>query len=538
VRVNFPRLTGLLLVALGMVLTVVGLVTPWAGSGVRYPDGSTIAGIALLVPLLSTARLAYGRLTQREPSVAAGIAALFGAVIATATAHDVGPSAGVGLGGPLTVSGAALATLGWVLAAVFAARSLRLPQPGVLVAAVLVALLGLDAAAVYWAVQGRFVDRTTGSAPAAPPEPPTLTAERWQRTSPGSGVLAVTGPTVQIQDPSGGLAVAAKSGRPVWRYRRSDLKTLTTAVVGDVVVSAYGADYGLLVTAHDTAGGRERFSRKYTLKNWHPDTIVSTLDGSTAVLAGTGADPGLAVALDPHTGTVRWTWTPRRDNGPCDVTGVAGGAATIGLALRCRANGVLDLVLGLSTGDGREQWSWKAPYTDTVPRGEALTLAPGSGGFFVQYGTLPLHAVYLAAPDGRPGTTLSAQQTGTGSLATVAGHTAVYVLGTSQGAELTGVNEQTGAPTWKSPGPTLIGWQLVAAASAPDRLYLLFTTRQPETASGPLRLVALDPATGQATGGHSLSCAIACLKSTVAVDAHSAVVATHTGTALTLTALG
>jgi hypothetical protein len=72
---------------------------------------------------------------------------------------------------------------------------------------------------------------------------------------------------------------------------------------------------------------------------------------------------------------------------------------------------------------------------------------------------------------------------------------------------------------------SLIGWQLVATAATPTRTYLLLTTLQPETASGPLHVVALDRATGAVLGDHRLDCGAACQQSTIAADDHSVVVA-------------
>src|SRR5262249_13777859 len=151
---------------------------------------------------------------------------------------------------------------------------------------------------------------------------------------------------------SGVRGYAAQTGEPTWHYLRSDATTLAAGVVGDVVVTAFAVGEGVLVTAHGTATGSERFARRYTRGSWRPETVVSIADWQLAVLAGSGPAAGDVVALDPHTGDVRWTWQPVRDGGPCDVNGVAAGEAVVGLALRCRAQGVSDVVVGLSTTDG------------------------------------------------------------------------------------------------------------------------------------------------------------------------------------------
>jgi hypothetical protein len=62
-------------------------------------------------------------------------------------------------------------------------------------------------------------------------------------------------------------------------------------------------------------------------------------------------------------------------------------------------------------------------------------------------------------------------------------------------------------------------------------VYLLLTTRQPETATGPLHVVALDATTGAVLGDRALSCGAACQQSTIVADEHSVVVAARDATA-------
>jgi hypothetical protein len=532
--VTFPHRTGLLLIGVGAAGTVIGLVAPWARVGVTRPDGSTIAGIVLLVPLLSAARLAIRGLDRRGPSIAAGIAALAGAVIAIGAAHQVPPASGVAAGGPITVAGALTTALGWLVLLL----PIRAALPPLVSAGVVIAVLAIDLVGVTWGTDGRFVDEHGGTASAIPAAP-TLRGERWRRSGPADLIIGVTGPQLFVQDPSGVLAYATQSGKPTWQYRRSDLSALASTVAGDVVVTAYGGGDLLLITGPDRMSGAERFSRWYTGKNWRPKSLLSTVDGRLALLVGDGVAAGDVVAIDARTGAVRWTWRPERGGGSCDVNGAAVAGSTLGIALRCRATGVLDVAVGLSTSDGRSLFSWTAPYGDEVTRGGAPTIAGAPDGFVVQLGTTPRHDVFLAAADGGAGPVYGAQTTGIGVLATVAGPVAVFYDPGTEGGEVTAVSARDGSAAWRATLPDLIGWQLVTTATAPGRVYLLLTTRQPETATGPLHLVALDASTGAVLGDRALSCGAACQQSTIAADEHSVVIAARDATAhrATLSAL-
>jgi outer membrane protein assembly factor BamB len=265
---------------------------------------------------------------------------------------------------------------------------------------------------------------------------------------------------------------------------------------------------------------------------------MSTPDGRGIVLTGHGVDAGDVVMLDAHTGDPRWTWRPERDGGPCDVNGVAVAEDTVAVALRCRAEGVEDVVVGLSSPDGRERWAWPPSYDREIARGDELSVTGLAGGVVVQFGVAPRHAVFLAA-DGVAGQAYGAQNTGIGTLATIVGTVAVYYDAGTDGADITAVNARDGSPAWHTRVSSLIGWQLVAAAATPARAYLLLTTRQPETASGPLHVVALDRATGAVLGDHGLACGTSCQQSTIAADDHSVVVsardpAPHTATLFAL----
>jgi outer membrane protein assembly factor BamB len=533
--VNVPRTAGLVLVGLGVAGIVAGLVLPWARSGGQYPDGAVIAGIALLGPLLGGARLAAGHLGHRAPSIAASAAALVAGVVAADSALDVPPNAGVGLGGPVTIAGAVTAALGWVLVAVGARLAPKLPRPVLIVVATTAVLLALDGVGVYWAVEGRFVDTTTSAAGAPPAAEPRLDAERWHTTGSGGAVLAVSGARILVRDSRGVQAHDARTGRPAWHYLRSDGTVATAGLAGETVLIAYPIGEGVLVVGLDAQTGAERFSRRYRSESWRPKTVVSTEDGRTAVFVGSGPDAGDVVAVDTGTGAARWTWRPERDGGPCDVVGAAPGGPVVGLALRCRAKGVDDVVLGLSTSDGRERWDWHASYTSEVTRGAELAIDASAAGFLVRYGTEPRRAIVLAADSGVTGAGFGPDRSGTGELATVVNEHAVYFQRAAEGADLTAIDTRLGTVAWRVQLPQLITWRLVAARATPARAYLLLTTSQPETASGPLRLVALDHTDGRVVGDHSLWCATACQRATLAVDPRSAVVAAPAQEPATLT---
>jgi outer membrane protein assembly factor BamB len=528
-----PRSAGLTLVAIGIAGMAAGLALPWARSGGLYPDGATIAGIVLLGPLLSLIRLGYGHLDQHAPSVAAAIAAAAAAAVAGASARQVDPSAGIGFGGPLTVLAALTATLGWVLMM----TRFTLPRPRLILAGIVALVVALDGVGLYWAIEGRFVDTATAAAASTPKDPPKLTGERWHRSVRGVSVIGIAGPQILVLDEGGVRGFAAQTGKPTWHYLRSDVRATTAGVVGDVVVTAFSTGEGVMVTAHETSTGSERFSRRSSLKNWRPTTVVSTVDGRLAVLAGSGPDAGELVALDARTGDVRWTWQPTRDGGPCDVNGIAAASGTIGLAVRCRARGVTDLVIGLSTDDGREQWTWNAPYSTDVPRGPELAMRPVEGGFLVQYGAEPRRASFIAGDSGSLGTGIGSERAGMGTLATVSGTTMVYYATDGEGAELTALDARNGTSSWRVRLSTLIGWRLVSAYGLSGRAYLLLSTRQPESAGGPLRLLAIEG--GQVIGDASLSCDTACGQATITANEHSAVVASRERAAglLTLVAL-
>lgn len=523
---KFPRITGLTLVTAGILGMAVGLVLPWALTGAAHPDAGTLAGLALLGPVLSLGRLAYRRFDATAPTAAAAIAALASAGLAGIVAQEVDPTIGVGWGGPCCIAGALTITLGWLL--VIVNRPAAVPWPAVVIAVVVALVLALDGTGIYWFAQGRFVDAHTAAAPTAPHGSPSLSAQRWQRTASATALVGLAGGNTIIRGDQGVDAFAAASGTPTWHYHRRDAVVLTAGVVAGEVVTVFSSTEGLLVTAHDAATGKQRFAKRYARKSWHPAEVVSTPDGRLAVLTGNGTDPGDVVAVDAHTGRVAWTWSPEAN---CDLNGAATSRTQLALSLRCRASGVKDEIVALSTSDGKPAWTWPVDYSG-LTRGDEPTVAPG---FLVQYGTAPSHSIRL------DDTGAGVKHAGPGSLAAVTPTLAVYYSKDFAGGHLTAITTADGKQAWQTPLPWLLGWQVVSGVSTPDAVYVLLTTLQPEAASGPLRLLRIDPAKGTVTGDDSaLSCGVSCNASQLSADGASVVIGTRVAKSadLALTAPG
>ena len=504
----------------------VGLALPWARTGPAHPDRGTLAGLALLGPVLSLARLLHRRYDAAAPTAAAGIAALAAAGLAGIVAQEVDPTIGIGLGGPFSIAGALTITAGWLL--LLADRPAAVPWPAVVIAVVTALVLALDGTGIYWFVEGRFVDASTVAAPKAPSGPPTLKSQRWQHSVPAATLVGVSHQQTVVRADRGVDAFAAATGAPTWHYRRTDAVALAAGVVADEVVTVFSSTEGLLVTAHDAATGRQRFAQRYTGKTWHPASVVSTVDGRLAILVGSGTNPGDVVAVDARTGRVAWTWRPAQN---CDVNGAATSTTQLGLALRCRADGVKDQIVALSTKDGKPAWTWPVDYAG-VTRGDEPTI---TAGFLVQYGTPPRHSILL------DDTGAGVKHAGPGGLAAVTPTLAVYYTHDFNGGHLIAITTADGKQAWQTPLPWLLGWQLVGGASTPGAVYVLLTTLQPESAGGPLRLLRIDPGTGAVAGDDgALSCDVSCLATQLSADQANVVIGARVGKSadLALTAPG
>lgn len=503
------RLCALAVVALGTVATVVGLVLPWTLAGSRHPDLVTIAGIAFLGPLLSGLCVAYARSEPRRFRLIAAVAAMAGVaatLIAVALARLVEPSAGIGLGGPLTVAGTAVTTLGWVLVAVAGPGPLPALhwRPLVIAGAAAVVLSIVAGFAIDWAREGRFVDATTaGKAPARQDQP-------WPLPFTGVQLVGVHGDLAILRADNGIRAVWLSSGTLAWQYLRTDLPSQAAGLVDDAVVVVFGTDDGVLVTALEAGTGAERFSQRY--QSGKMATVHAA--GQTAVLSAGGIGAGDLLGIDARAGTLRWRWTPARNGGPCDVTDLAATPETVAVALRCRAQGVDDVAVGLTATTGAERWSWHAIQRNNP---ELKVFATGPG-FVTVTGPAPQRAVYMDATTGAVGTRHDAA----GTLAVPAGTTLLYAEPSATRAHLTAVDVRTGAVQWEVGLPGLGSYQPVAGTASDGRAYLLW--RDP---SGKLRLIGAATSDGAATEDRTISCTTRCPEASVAASGSHAVVATR-----------
>ncbi|GAA2391096.1 hypothetical protein [Dactylosporangium salmoneum] len=503
------RAAGFVVIGLGLVATIAGLALPWTLADGRHPDLVTIAGIAFLGPLLSALCLAYARTEPRRARLIAAVAAVAGvaaAVIATALARLVEPSAGIGLGGPVTVAGSVTLTLGWVVLAVTGAGRLPGPdwRPWSAVGGLAVVLLLAGAVGVDWAREGRFVNATTAGA--APP----AQAQAWPLPFAGVELVAVHGDLAILRAGDGIRAVWLGSGTPAWQYLRTDLASQAAGLVDDAVVVAFGTDDGVLVTALDAGTGAARFSQRY--KSGKMATVHAA--GRTAVLSGSGVGAGELLGIDARTGEQRWRWAPVRNGAACDVTDLAGTAETLAVALRCRAQGVDDVAVGLAAATGSERWSWHA-----VQRGGTeLRVYSAGAGFVTLTGATPQRVTYMDATTG----TVGARHDAAGTLAVPAGPSLIYADQGGAQAHLTAVDPRTGATTWNKDLAGLSGYQPVAGTEADGHAYVLW--RAP---SGALRLLTVSTSDGTTTEERAVACTTRCPEITVAAAGQHAVIATR-----------
>ncbi|MGI5245544.1 hypothetical protein [Dactylosporangium sp. CA-139066] len=503
------RAAGIVVIGLGMVATIAGLALPWTMTGGRHPDLVTIAGIAFLGPLLSALCVAYARTEPRRSrriGAVAAVAGLAAAVIAAALARLVEPSAGIGLGGPVTVVGSALLVVGWATLVVTGAGKLpgRDWRPWAGVGGVVVVLLIAGGLAVDWAREGRFVDATTvGAAPAT---------QAVVTSLPYTGVelVGVQGDLAVLRGADGIRAVWLGNGATAWQYLRSDLPSQAAGLVDDGVVVAFGTDDGVLVTGLDAATGAQRFSQRY--QSGKVATVRAA--GRTAVLSGTGVGVGDLLGLDARTGAQRWRWTPARDGAACDVTDLAGTADTIAVAMRCRAQGVDDVAVGLAAADGVERWSWHA-----IQRGSSeLRVYSMGAGFVTLTGAAPQRATYMDAITGSVG----ARHDAVGTLSVAAGPSLIYADPGSAQAHLTAVEARTGAKQWDVSLAGLGGDQPVAGVAADGHAYVLWRSR-----AGALRLLTVATKDGATQEERAIACNTRCPQAFVAASGAHAVIATR-----------
>ena len=504
------RGTGLVAVVAGTVAVVTGLALPWTLAGSRHLDGVTIAGIVFLGPLLSGLCVAYARTEPRRFRLTAAVAAVAGlaaTLVAIGLARLVEPSAGVGLGGPVTVAGAAAATLGWLL--ILTGGPGALPgsaRPWLTVAATALVLVVVAGFAVDYAREGRFVDATTAG------DPPSAGGDQtWPLPYVGVQLVGVHEQLAIVRAEDGVRAIWLASGAIAWRYLRSDLPTQTAGLINGTVVVVFGTDDGVLVTALDAGSGQVRFSERYTAGK------MASVHGAgrTVVLAGSGIGAGDLLGIDATTGTLLWRWTPARNGGPCDITDLATTAETVAVALRCRAQGVDDVAVGLTATTGAERWSWH-----TIQRSPAELRVYATGdGFVTVTGASPRRAVYMSADTGTVGTRHDAA----GALAVpTAGGLLLYAEPSGERAHLTAVDVRTGAVKWDVGLPGLGSYQPLTGTAAGDKAYILW--RGPD---GRLRLIGARTTDGGSTEDRTIACTTRCPEVALAATAAHAVVTTR-----------
>ncbi|WP_432831770.1 hypothetical protein [Dactylosporangium sp. CA-092794] len=503
------RAAGFVVIGIGMVATIAGLALPWTLAGSKHPDLVTIVGIAFLGPLLSALCVAYSRSEPRRSRLIAAVAAVSaaaGGVIAIALTRLIEPSSGIALGGPVTVAGSAALVLGWAVLTVTGSGTLpgRDWRPWTAVAAFSVVLVIASGFAVDWAREGRFVNATTAGAS------PGTKAESWPLPFAGVELVGVHGELAILRAGDGIRAVWLDSGTTAWQYLRSDLPSQAAGLVDDAVVVAFGTDDGVLVTALEAATGAERFSRRY--QSGKMATVRAA--GRTAVLSGTGVGAGDLLGIDTRSGEQRWRWSPVRSGAACDVTDLAATAETVAVALRCRAQGVDDVAVGLTAATGAERWSWHA-----IQRGGAeLRIYSADAGFVTLTGASPQRATYMDAGTGTVGTRHDAK----GTLPVPAGITLIYADPGSASAHLSAVNVRTGAVQWDVGQTGLGGYQPIAGTATDDRAYILW-----RSTSGALRLLTVATTDGSTKEERAIACTTRCPEASIAAAGPHAVVATR-----------
>ncbi|MEV4517799.1 hypothetical protein AB0K00_53670, partial [Dactylosporangium sp. NPDC049525] len=411
----------------------------------------------------------------------------------------------------VTVAGAAAATLGWLL--LLAGGPGALPgtaRPWLAVAAGALVLAVVAGFAVDYAREGRFVDATTAG------DPPPAGDQTWPLPYVGVQLVGVHEQLAIVRAEDGVRAVWLSSGAIAWRYLRSDLPTQTAGLVtgpgGDTVVVVFGTDDGVLVTALDAGSGQVRFSERYTAAGKMASVHGA---GRTVVLSGSGIGAGDLLGIDAAAGTLLWRWTPARNGGPCDVTDLATSAETVAVALRCRAQGVDDVAVGLTATTGAERWSWHTIQRSTT---ELRIYATGDG-FVTVTGTSPRRAVYMDAVTGTVGTRHDAA----GALAVpAAGGLLLYAEPSGERAHLTAVDVRTGAVKWEVGLPGLGSYQPLTGAAAGDKAYVLW--RGPD---GRLRLIGARTTDGGPTEDRTITCTTRCPEAALAANATHAVVTTR-----------
>jgi outer membrane protein assembly factor BamB len=208
-------------------------------------------------------------------------------------------------------------------------------------------------------------DRTTARPlPAvAAQQPGDLNRERWSVTV--NGHVWTAGPYLVVDIPGGVEVRDAQTGRVRWHYRAHD--TFSEAVVsadGRTVVVVWPSDEQPHGAGFDVATGAQLWASSLPEESpvdegTLPLRLVAV--GRLVVLATEGFSihsPG-GFAIDATSGAVRWRLPDPPEPGcePSDVTRTA--ADVLILAYDCRQDSHdTYLVVGLSGADGRVRWTW------------------------------------------------------------------------------------------------------------------------------------------------------------------------------------
>jgi|GEM_PF-6837625 len=507
---------GLTLVLAGLAAAGAGLLLPWSyfDPASDHRPSPVIAGIVLAAgPGLSLVALALRWLGRGVPAAAARVALLGGLLAAGLAAIQtltVGPSDGIGPGGPTTALAGLGTAVGWLVTGLARpvpaapARGRRYGQVAVAAGAVLVIVTAAGWSAVRWYTDTRFVDSGTAlaAAPGVPEQPGGLDRTRWQGAYQQVGYAGVIGTDLVVQDRTGMRGLDPATGATRWWYQRSDLRAVaaTGTADGRTAVLLYGQGRGLYAVAVEAGTGVVRWTRELDRSaQWPWTTTLLRASAQTMVVS----DLHTVLALDLRTGTPRW-----RQAG-CLVDAIAATGATLAVARRCSGDGS-DEVVALAD-DGATRWTWRPPYPPGFRQAGPLQLDTVDGAVLVRYGQFPQQAgdgtpVALAVP--RSGVLLDA---GTGTPAGTAHRVSGELVASGRGAlvylggDAVAVDPTTGQARWQRPLTEVAGYRPVGYATAGGTGYVLLRGAAAAGAlgdAGPLAVVAIDLAGGDVTATH------------------------------------
>ncbi|MEU7744152.1 PQQ-binding-like beta-propeller repeat protein [Nonomuraea sp. NPDC049158] len=533
------RLTGAGLVALGGIGVVAALFVPWSWAGLPKDPPSTTTWVVILalgpvtsagVALWSMRRPTAGQSPTAGTSVGAPLtaagAALLAGGIATVALLDITPDEGIRAGGPVAVLACAAAAAGWLLLLPVRRTPPLLPVRrtpprmapiSIAAASAVLLLVGLGAGpAIGWYTEGRFVRHTTSAAlPAVPGGPPSqLGRYRWQAPAEPFRLIVepvAAGRQVIVPEGRGVRALDAVTGRPLWSYERDDvtreddLAGLVVTTDGLMTVLSYHFFTGAMVVALDTATGQERWRRE--LRMSPVAGLPRLVAGGDVLLLDNTALGGELVALHPRDGRPLWRWdTAKLENGCREVaTAVAVAGPVAALLAGCRGRPEADMVIALSTADGRQRWTWRPPAgAGARTLGLELPIHAAGDRFWVAYSrtsadekTATRAAALLNADTGAMTAEhpLPSEQLEHYRFPLFADGTIIY-----PGEPAVGVDLATGRVRWTRRITEPAGWAPIDAVSRDGIAYLLLGPAEnaaTDSTRSALQLLSLDVATGQ-----------------------------------------